>query len=164
MKDTTKGVVLGLVFGISLSVLGGAAVMMLVVTPKMNEANQKWADALNDTVKTQASTCHQLLLDQHQRDTSNAVSANTAIDGYTSLLEPTPAKSSAALQLFDVVRPGLGTMLAKLQAAQAPQIAVKWVVPGHVKALSNSPGYSYCWLSASGDVDTANCPVAGGAQ
>jgi hypothetical protein len=81
------------------------------------------------------------------------------LSGYTSLVEPAPAGSSP-LQLFDVFRPGLGTMLAKMQAAQSPQIAVRWVIPGHVKPMTNSRGYSYCWLNANGEVDAANCPAA----
>jgi len=76
--------------------------------------------------------------------------------GFTVLLEPAPAKSSSALQLFDVVRPGLGTMLAKLQSAQSSQVAVRWVVDGHVKPAAVSPGASYCWLDASGEVEACH--------
>ena len=165
MKDTTKGFVLGILFGVGISVGAGAAVVSLVIMPKTAAAiadartaqetadNQKWSTAIEAANRVSAETTRRMLATQQVVD-SNQVPA-----GFTALLEPAPAKSASALQLFDVVRPGLGTMLAKMQSAQSPQIAVRWVVAGHVKALSNSPGYSYCWLNGNGEVDSANCPV-----
>ena len=105
-----------------------------------------------------------MLMPTSRSNAQALIACQTSKAGFTVLLEPAPAKSSAALQLFDVVRPGLGAMLAKLQSAQSSEVAPRWVVDGHVKPAAVAPGSSYCWLSASGEVDSANCPAAERAQ
>lgn len=126
MKDTTKGFWLGIICGVGLSLATGAALMMFVVTPKTAAAIAA------------ATSAHQ----------------QTDAGGFTVLIEPAPAKSSAALQLFDLLRPGLGAMLAKFQSTQSSEVAPRWVVDGHVKPAAVAPGSSYCWLNASGEVES----------
>jgi hypothetical protein len=156
---------LGILFGAGVTLAAGAAVLTLVVTPKTAAAianaksaqkqadDVRWSDAMKMANDISAANTRRMLATQQIVDTASQP------EGYTSLIEPAPA-GSPALQLFDIVRPGLGTMLAKMQAAQSPQIAVRWVIPGHVKPMTNSRGYSYCWLNANGEVDAANCPAA----
>ena len=100
-----------------------------------------------------------MLMPTMESNTKALVECRASATGFTVLIEPAPAQTSSALQLFDVVRPGLGTMLAKLQSAQSQQIAVRWVVPGHVKPAANTPGSSYCWLNANGEMETCQ-PVS----
>lgn len=96
-----------------------------------------------------------MLMPTAESNAQALVACQASAAGFTVLIEPAPAQTSSALQLFDVLRPGLGTMLAKLQTtAQSQQIAVKWVVAGHVKPAADTPGSSYCWLKASGEVET----------
>jgi len=164
MKDSTKGFVLGILFGVGISVGASAAVLTLVITPKTAAAiadaktaqeqadNQKWSSTIETLNRVSAENTRRLLA------TQQVVDAATQPEGYTSLLEPA-ASGPSPLQLFDVVRPGLGTMLAKMQSAQSPQIAVRWVIPGHVRPMTNARGYSYCWLNGNGEIDSTNCPA-----
>jgi hypothetical protein len=58
-------------------------------------------------------------------------------DWLTVLYEPGPAPATAPLELLNMVRPGLGTVLAKLQAQQSPQgLSVRWVLSGNVKVIN----------------------------
>lgn len=164
MKDTTKGIVLGILFGVGATLTAGVAVLTFVVTPKtaaaIADAKSAQEKADNQKFLGAMAASDQIAESSRLRMAATQQIVDAPAAGFTVLLEPAAAKNSSALQLFDAVRPGLGTMLAKLQAAQTRQIAVKWVVPGHVEPASNTPGFSYCWLDAGGEAsNSATCPI-----
>lgn len=156
MNEKAKSVTLAFFFGIAAGLLVFAAVMRFVVIP----TDTARADAFKKASQDAAQHCSEELDKQRKMDADMAADFifKNKTAGFTALVEP-GSQQPSPLQLFDVLRPGLGTMLAKLQNAQPQNVAVKWVVPGHVKPASNSPGYSYCWLNANGEADPQNCPA-----
>lgn len=131
MTDTAKGRLQGFFFGAAIAAVGFVSVMVLVITPQTKAANQKWADTLNAEVNRQASSCRQLLSDQHDRDL--AARAPTAT-GYTLLYDGavSPQSTSAGgYELLNLLRPGLGSTLAKMsQPKTTPFAAPAWILIG----------------------------------
>jgi len=79
---------------------------------------------------------------------------------YTLLYDPAPAgQTSSAAQLLDLVRPGLGTALGKLQDAtrQGPAGNPRWLIPGYARPVvnGNPQGFYYQWANLqTGEIET----------
>jgi|SRR6266850_6999733 len=85
---------------------------------------------------------------------SAAAADYKAIQRFTILYEPTtaPAAGTSPLELLNLLRPGLGTIAAKLsQSAQPQSTAPRWVITGYAKPVfvGNPQGVFYSWLNVN---------------
>lgn len=147
-------------------VLVGAAaigtVFAVLIVPK-TKALAASLDQLGDNTKQ--ITAQRDALQQQVTDLSRQLAAARIPEAqtplYTLLYDPAPAGSanSSAVQLLDLVRPGLGAALAKFQDAsrQGPAGNPRWLIPGYARPFVNgSPqGFYYQWADLqSGEVET----------
>ncbi len=166
MSEATKGRIQGFLFGSAFGLAIFTAMMNFVVTPKTKAAlaetraaqeqadNQKWSSAMEIANKISTDGCQRMLVTQQGVDASTSQPVST----YTVLYDLS-APATSPLELLNVVRPGLGTLVAKLAAH--PKAAPRWVVPGKVKPLPVVDGDFYSWVNVqTGQVETYDPALA----
>src|SRR5271154_5282812 len=89
--------------------------------------------AERDTARAETAACQQ---QARQLD-----SAAHVYDGwYTLLYEPGAPAAAPPLELLNLLRPGLGTLLARLQPPSQSDLQLRYVLPGIVTPVHMPPG------------------------
>jgi hypothetical protein len=127
---------------------------LIVITPKTQAALKDLKDA---NVHLQGDLAvSNLTLDNTKRMTAtqrivelSEAQSLADVNKFTVLYEPLQTASAGSpLELLNLVRPGLGTIAARLSQASRPAVAApRWVVPGFVKPGSTEAGVSYSWVN-----------------
>jgi hypothetical protein len=157
-KRTTMrvGFAWGFLAGTGLAV----AVTFLLVVPKVKSATE----AIHQVGKanTEIASQRNLLAASAQKCQEQLAALETpeaSSPAFTLLYDPAPAgaQDSSAAQLLDMVRPGLGSLLSKMQKQTGPSGPPRWLVPGFTKPIVNgdSQGFYYQWVNLdTHDVET----------
>ena len=156
-----SGVLVGaLAVGAAVAVLIVPKTKALAATVDQISENTRQITAQRDALQQQVTDLSQQL-GKAKIDLTAAEMPEAATPLYKLLYDPAPAGSSnsSAAQLLDLVRPGLGTTLAKLQDAsrQGPAGNPRWLIPGYARPIvnGNAQGFYYQWTNLqSGEVET----------
>ena len=150
----------GFLFGAAAGLSVFVGMMNFVITPKTKTAMGTYKDA-NLHLQADLAACNvqldgtkRLMATQHVVDLSSAVADSIH---YTVLAERSVSPSNtSALELLNLVRPGLGTIAEKLAQANRPvATAPRWIVPGFLRPLSIEKDGSYSWVNLqTGEVQT----------
>jgi hypothetical protein len=150
----TKSFVAGAAAGFVLMLL----LTVVVIVPEVGKKYEKAIDQRDDLLHSLTSDHEQVnakmreLIEASQKAESDwqqrletcqdAVTTDHTRDAmYTLVYEPAPASAApSSLALLDLMKPGLGAMLAKLQAAPPPQMRLRYVLHGIVAPVAAAPG------------------------
>jgi len=156
----------GLVTGVAISGAVFVAILLLWLVPKIKAQQEQFASVVAERNELQSknqslSALVEIGLRKNREQSAQLAALETpeaTSPAYTLLYDPAPAGAAAspASQLLNLVRPGLGNVVASI-APQQPQGSPRWLVHGFVKPIVNgdSRGYFYSWYNAaSGTVET----------
>jgi hypothetical protein len=153
-------------FAIGAVITAGAFVLLLVPKTHALEASVSQLGEANKSLASEREQYRNEVVELRQKlgkatsDLYFAQMPEGETPEYTLLYDPAPAGStSSAAQLLDLVRPGLGATLAKLQdaARQGPYGNPRWLIPGYAKPVvnGNPQGFYYQWANLqTGEIET----------